>query len=49
MLVRDDSPLMHADIPETPPGQPQPKPPHPETSGSAAFDAYKALRESLGR
>jgi len=49
MLVRDDSPLMHADIPETPPGQPQPKRPHPETSGSAAFDAYKALRESLGR
>jgi nitrous oxidase accessory protein len=50
MLVRDDSPLMHAEIPDRP-AEPAPQSASPESSatGSAAFDAYEALRESLGR
>ncbi|MGD8587362.1 MAG: nitrous oxide reductase family maturation protein NosD [Chromatiales bacterium] len=51
MLVRDDSPLMYTEIPDrpVPPPAPPAMPPDSSATGSAAFDAYKTLRESLGR
>jgi nitrous oxidase accessory protein len=51
MLVRDDSPLMNTEIPGRPvlPPAPPATPPESSATGSAAFDAYKTLRESLGR
>jgi nitrous oxidase accessory protein len=51
MLVRDDSPLTHPLVQDRPLPSRTTESAKPESAGagSPAFDAYKALRESLGR